>query len=212
MAHPLELVRDAAADEWSDPVLTGRQAAEGLLALDAQQRTQAARMLRRARPDSPLLLTVTEAALDETGALEMVVKALEDRTWLTELGLAVAHHPSLGITSLSSNVLEVLEAAAQLGESRAELYADRRAVARGLGYLRMQVEIAPPEEAEVLILAAVASTPQSVWTTQREADIALASAARSRRVVPVVHPLARLSPAGLADYRPVSDLTEVHLA
>ncbi len=212
MAHPLELVQDAAADDWSDPVLTARQATEGLLALGSQQRAQAARMLRRARPDGPLLLAVTEAALNETSGLEMIVKALQDRTWVTELGLAVAHHASLGITSLSSNVLEVLEAAVQLGESRAELYADRRAVARGLGYLGMQVEIAPPEEAGVLMLAAVAATPQSVWTTQREADIALASAARGRRVVPVVHPLARLSPAGLADYRPASGLNEVHLA
>ncbi|MDP8958933.1 MAG: hypothetical protein M3N51_06985 [Actinomycetota bacterium] len=223
MGHPLELLRDVARDEWSDPVETARSAAQGLLALAHQaheewgrQGLRAAYMLREARPDSPLLLAVTQSALASDPApaaegLRRALAALDDRTWTAELGLAIAHHPSLGITSLASEVLEVLEAAARLAESTAQLYTDRRAVARGLGYLRLVVEVAPPEEAEALVAVAVAVDGSTIWTTERTADVALAASVRRRRIVPVAHPLARLSPLNRAAFRPSPGIVDVAL-
>ncbi|MGH8937498.1 MAG: hypothetical protein ACRDXD_14750 [Acidimicrobiia bacterium] len=220
MPHPLEALRDAARDEWSDPVTTARLATEGLVALTEDDWDRhglgAAQMLRRARPDSPLLLAVTESALSPdprqaADGLRRVLAGLADRTWTAELGLAVSHHASLGVTALAAEVLNVLEAAAHLGGSRAELYTDRRAVARGLGYIGCHVEVAPPEEAEALLVAAVASADRTIWTSERSADTALAASVRGRRVVPVVHPLARLSPLSRSVFRPGPGIIDLRL-
>lgn len=220
MPEALELLRDAARDEWSDPVFTAQLAVDGLMELSAGdwdgQGRPAARMLRRARPDSPLLLAVTEAVLESSAReaadrLGRLRKSLADRSWTAELGLAVAHHHSLGVPSLAKDLLEVLEAAAQMGESRAELYTDRRAVARGLGYLGLAVEVAPPEEAEALLIPALATAEGTAWVPERSVDLCLAASVRGKPVVVVVHPLARLSPACRPAFQPPESHREVRL-
>ncbi len=220
MSRPIELVQDASRDEWSDPVEVARKAADGLLAMTAGdwigQGIAAVTMLKGRRPDSSLLLAVTDAALDPDAhraatALRRVIGQLDDRTWAAELGLRIAHHESLGVVSLGSATLAVLEAAATLGGSSAELLTDLRAVARGLGYLRLPVVVAPPEEAEAVLIPAVAVHGERIWTTARASDVALRALARESTVVPIAHPLASLSPLGRRSYRPAATIIDLRL-
>lgn len=199
MNGPLELLRDAAQDEWSDPVDTTLRAAEGLLELVEKDwmetGLEAARMLRTRRPDQPLLLAITERALDPDPnrvrrALQLAIAELEDETWSSDLGLRVAHYESMGVTSLGKSTLSVLEAASQLGNSRAQLFTDRRAISKGLGYLNFPISVAPPEEAMVLLAPGVASTKSRFWTTSRIADSALKAKAAGRTIIVIVHPWA----------------------
>ena len=218
MSHPLELLRDAAHDEWSDPVDMTRRAAEGLLKLVDQDwmgtGLEAARMLRAKRPDQPLLLAITERALDPDPdrvrrALQSAVSELEDETWSSDLGLRNAHHESMGVTSLGKSTLSVLESASQIGNSRAQLFTDRRAISKGLGYLNFPISVAPPEEAVVLLAPGVASTASRFWTTSRIADAALKAKVAGRQIVVIVHPLAELSPLNRSVYRPHRLLIDV---
>ena len=218
MSHPLELLRDAAHDEWSDPVDMTRRAAEGLLKLVDQDwmgtGLEAARMLRAKRPDQPLLLAITERALDPDPdrvrrALQSAVSELEDETWSSDLGLRNAHHESIGVTSLGRSTLSVLESASQIGNSRAQLFTDRRAISKGLGYLNFPISVAPPEEAVVLLAPGVASTASRFWTTSRIADAALKAKVAGRQIVVIVHPLAELSPLNRSVYRPHRLLIDV---
>lgn len=220
MNRPLELLRDAAHDEWSDPVETARRVAEGLLQLvDGSWHTtglDAARMLRRRRPDHALLLAVTERALDPNprivrNGLEAAIAELDDETWTSDLGLRNAHHESLGVASLGRTTLSVLEAASQLGNSRSQLFTDRRAISRGLGYLNFPIAVAPPEEAVALLAPGVARTAARFWTTSRIADAASRARAGGRTVVVIVHPLAELSPLNRSVYRPHRLLIDVRL-
>ena len=220
MSHPLELLRDAAHDEWSDPVDMTRRAAEGLLKLVDQDwmdtGLEAARMLRARRPDQPLLLAITERALDPDPdrvrrALQSAVSELEDETWSSDLGLRNAHHESMGVTSLGRSTLSVLEAASQIGNSRAQLFTDRRAISKGLGYLNFPISVAPPEEAVALLAPGVASTASRFWTTSRIADAALKAKVAGRQIVVIVHPLAELSPLNRSVYRPHRLLIDVTL-
>lgn len=220
MSHPLELLRDAAHDEWSDPVDMTRRAAEGLLKLVDQDwmdtGLEAARMLRAKRPDQPLLLAITERALDPDPdrvrrALQSAVSELEDETWSSDLGLRNAHHESMGVTSLGRSTLSVLESASQIGNSRAQLFTDRRAISKGLGYLNFPISVAPPEEAVVLLAPGVASTASRFWTTSRIADAALKAKVAGRQIVVIVHPLAELSPLNRSVYRPHRLLIDVTL-
>ena len=218
MNGPLELLRDAAQDEWSDPVDTTLRAAEGLLELVEKDwmetGLEAARMLRTRRPDQPLLLAITERALDPDPnrvrrALQLAIAELEDETWSSDLGLRVAHYESMGVTSLGKSTLSVLEAASQLGNSRAQLFTDRRAISKGLGYLNFPISVAPPEEARVLIAPGVACTKSRFWTTSRIADSALKAKAAGRTIIVIVHPLAELSPLNRSVFRPHRLLIDV---
>ena len=220
MSRPLELLREAAHDDWSDPVETTRRATEGLLQLVDQdwERTglTAARTLRERRPDLPLVLAVTERSLDPDpdrvrAGLQMALEQLEDETWSSDLGLRNAHHESLGVTSLGRSTLSLLEAASQLGSSRAQLFTDRRAISKGLGYLNYPIAVAPPEEASALLAPGVAATASRFWTTSRVADAALKAKAGGRQIIVIVHPLAMLSPLNRSVYRPHRLLIDVTL-
>ncbi|MDF1596138.1 MAG: hypothetical protein P1T08_08580 [Acidimicrobiia bacterium] len=220
MSRPFELLRDAAQDEWADPVDTSLRAAEGLLELVDQDWAgaglEAARMLRDRRHDQPLILAITERALDpdpervRRGLVAAIVQ-LGDNSWSSDLGLRNAHHESLGVMSLGRSTLSMLEAAAQLGGSRAQLFTDRRAISKGLGYLNYPISVAPPEEAAALLAPGVASTASRFWTTSRIADAALKAKAGGRQIVVIVHPLAELSPLNRAVYRPHRLLIDVSL-
>jgi hypothetical protein len=220
MSTPMEMLREAARDEWSDPVETAARAVGGLLTLCEADWPEtglpAVRMLRSRRPDQALMLAATEPALDpdpvrSRAGLEDILGRLRDTGWTTDLGLRVAHHASLGVASLGRSTLAVLESAAHLGGSHAELYTDSRAIAKGLGYLHLPISVAPPEEAAALLAPAAAACGKRIWTTARIADAALRARAADREVVVVCHPLAELSPLNRASYRPRSTLIDVKL-
>lgn len=210
----------AARDEWADPLVAARQAATGMLEmLDSGwygKSLRAVEELRQRRADSPLLLAATEAALDPDPArarraLSTLRDKLEDRTWADEIGRRVAFHHRLGVVSLGESTLEVLEAAGAAGGTAAELFTDRRAIARGLEYLGLLVVVAPPEEADVVLIPAAAVYGSRIWTTSRAADIALRAGIRGTDLTIVAHPLVRLSPLNRAVFRPAAILTDVKL-
>ena len=217
---PLERLQDVARDVWADPVASAYAAArviEEIMDGDWSDRGVAAiSELRRRRADSPLILAVTDAVLETEPAairpaLSRVLEQLDDRTWADDLGLRIAHHATLGVVSLGEATLAVLEAARGIGGTSATLFTDRRAIAKGLTYLGLAVEVAPPEEAEAVLLPAAAILGSRMWTTVRAADVALRSALHDREVVVVAHPLASLSPRNRAEFRPASNLIDVKI-
>lgn len=218
MTSPSELIRDAAHDEWADPVAMARKALTALLELaNSNWETEgltAARMLRNRRPDSALFLAVTEAALEPNArraadGLRGVLVKLDDTTWSAELGLRVSHHSSLGVLSLGTATSAVLAAAMDLGGSRAQIYTDRRAIRRGLLMYEPAVTIAPPDEAACLLLPTVARQDDRVWAPVRAADMALAAQSKGHTVVPVAHPAATLSPLNRLAYRPPPSIVDI---
>ena len=85
----------ATRDEWSDPIALARLAAEGLLELTredwAKDGLEATRQIRGRRPDSPLMLAVTEPALDPDPyqaslGLGSVLSVLGDQSWASAIG------------------------------------------------------------------------------------------------------------------------------
>lgn len=220
MSVPGELLGHAAAAGPADQAAATRRAIEGLLALtetDWPERGLAAvNQLRTHRADSPMLLAATAAALERDAVkaargLRRVLGALDDRAWSADLGLQVTHYASLGVVSLGETTRRVLEAAVQLGETEAQLFTDHRAVAKGLSYLPLSIEVAPPEEAEAVLIPAAAVHGKRTWTSRRAADTALRAAARRRRVVVVAHPLVHLSSLNRRAYRPAPHLVDVKL-
>lgn len=217
---PLERLQEVTRDVWADPVATAHSAARALLqALDdgwSDPEIDMVEELRRRRADSPFILAITEAVLEtqpEVGrtALLRILEQLDDRTWADDIGLRIAHHPSLGVMSLGETTLAVLEAARGIGGTSAILFTDRRAIARGLTYLGLMVEVAPPDEADAVLIPAVAILGSRMWTTGRAADLALRAALHDGEVVVVAHPLVSLSPRNRADFRPASTLIDVRI-
>ncbi len=217
---PLETLQSVARDVWADPVRSARGAAQAILEMLEGDWTrlqiEAVSELRRRRSDSPFILAITEAVLDHEPpdarpALLRTLEQLNDRTWADEIGLRIAHRETLGVVSLGETTLSVLEAARGLGGTNAALFTDRRAIARGLTYLGMMVEVAPPEEADVVLLPVAALIGSRMWTTARVADVALRTTLREGEVVVVSHPLASLSQHNRADFRPAAMLIDVRI-
>lgn len=217
---PFDRLQNVARDAWADPVASAHTAAQAILEmLDGEwtgPEAEAVSELRRRRADSPFILAVTEAVLESQSkvgrlALMRILEQLEDRTWADDIGLRIAHRATLGVVSLGETTLAVLEAARGLGGTAAALFTDRRAIARGLTYLGMMVEVAPPEEAEAVLLPVAALIGGRMWTTVRAADVALRSAQLEGEVVVVSHPLASLSPRNRADFRPAPTLIDVKI-
>ena len=217
---PLAQLQQVARDEWSDPVLSAGAAARAMLAMLDEGWTPihlaAVEEFRRRRSDSPMLLAITEAVLDaehgaERAGLERILADLSDRTWADEIGLRIAHRSTLGVVSLGESTLAVLEAARGLGGTSATIFADRRAISRGLTYLGLMVEVAPPDEAEAVLIPAVAIIGARMWTTVRAADVVLRTSLAGGEVVVVAHPLAWLSARNRTDFRPASPLIDVKI-
>lgn len=210
----------AARDEWANPLVAAYQAAAGMLEmLDSGwdgESLRAVEELRQRRADSPLLLAVTEAALDPDAgrayrALSAFRDDLEDRAWAREIGRRIAKHRRVGVMSLGECTLAVLEAAGAAGGTVAELFTDRRAIARGLEFLGPLVVVAPPEEADVVLIPAAAVYGSRIWTTSRAIDVVLRSGIHGTDLAVVAHPLAHLSPLNRAVFRPAALLTDVKL-
>jgi hypothetical protein len=217
---PLERLQEATRDVWADPVVAAHRAAESIIELlegdwnDAG--VEAISELRRRRADSPFILAITEAALATDAetrhrVLHQIMERLDDRTWADDLGLRIAHHETVGVVSLGETTLAVLEAARGLGGTSAALFTDRRAIARGLTYLGLMIEVAPPDEAAAVLIPAAAIMASRMWTTVRAADVALRAALHHAAVVVVAHPLADLSTRNRADFRPASALIDVKI-
>lgn len=213
-------LQEIARDIWADPVVSAQSATQTILEMlegpwsDAE--VEAIADLRRRRADSPFILAITEVVLDsEPGAeresLLRIMAELDNRRWADEIGLHVAHRPTLGVVSLGETTLAVLEAARGLGGTSAVLFTDRRAIARGLTYLGLMVEVAPPDEAEAVLIPGAAIMGTRMWTTVRAADVVLRTSLRGGDVVVVAHPLAWLSARNRADFRPASTLIDVKI-
>ncbi|MDH3260202.1 MAG: hypothetical protein OEM81_03740 [Acidimicrobiia bacterium] len=216
----MDRLQDVARDVWADPIVAASAAAQAILRmLDGHwnsPQAEAVRELRRRRADSPFILAVTKTVLDSEpnagrAALLVVMEQLDDRTWADEIGSRIAHHGTLGVVSLGETTLAVLEAARDLGGASAALFTDQRAIARGLTYLGMMVEVAPPEEAEAVLLPVAALMGSRMWTTVRAADVALRTSLLEGEVVVVSHPLASLSARNRADFRPAPTLIDVKI-
>jgi len=215
--QPLELLESATRDEWSDPLSLARLAAEGLIGLTREnwvgEGMDAAQQIRRRRPDSPLMLAVTEPALEPDAyraslGLTSVLNTLGDQSWASEIGMEISNDPTIGVLSLHHESLWALETAAVLGATRATIITDRRAVARGLGYLRLPIKLGAVESADVVLLPGLARDAATMWTHRRFAAVSWKA---TGRVIPVIHPAARLSPMNRAVFRPPPDYYAIEL-
>ncbi|MFQ5966029.1 MAG: hypothetical protein ACE5MI_00285 [Acidimicrobiia bacterium] len=173
----------------------------------------AAHSLRRKRADSPLVLAATEAALSSDPSqarlrLEAFSTGLTSVAWAREAAARLTGFSTVGVTSLGSVTLMVLDEALGMGTPPGSLLVDRRYLARGLAYLDTTVAQGPPEEADAVLAAGAAAHGSVIWTTQYIADVIVRARIRGASVIAVVHPLAELSPLNREVYRPAHYLVE----
>ena len=159
------------------------------------------------------MLAATEPGLEPDAVrasrgLTQVLSQLQQRTWASEIGMAIAPASSIGVLSLGHETMMVLEAASVIGGSEAVLRTDRKAVARGLGYLRRPLSMKPPWEADVLLLPGLARDASTMWTYRR---FAAAAWKATGEVVAVIHPAARLSPLSRLAFRPPGGVYPIEL-
>ncbi len=173
----------------------------------------AAQQIRRRRPDSPLILAVTEPALDPDAyrasqGLSSVLDVLNDQSWASEIGMEISDAATIGVLSLHHESLWALETAAVLGATQATIITDRRAVARGLGYLRLPIKLGAVDSAEMLLLPGLARDAATMWTHRRFAAVSWKA---TGRVLPVIHPAAWLSPMNRSVFRPPAGYYAIEL-
>lgn len=159
------------------------------------------------------MLAVTEPALDPdpiqaTRGLVSVLSRLSDQSWASELGMDISTATTIGVLSLHHESLWALESAVLLGLTEATLATHSRAVARGLGYLRLPVRLGDPAEADVLLLPGLAQDAATMWTHRR---FAAASWRTTGILVPVIHPAAYLSPLNRFAFRPPGGVYPIEL-
>ena len=219
-SDPVGSLREVAGDGWGDPVDVAFAVGRVLLELTSDDWSvtglRAVRELRSDRPDAPLILAATEQALDSDPTrarirLERFLSALTDTEWAGLTADLASHHQQIAVTSLGSGTLTVLDEGLRRGAQWETLIADRRYVLRGLGYLRLPASIGAPEEADTVLIPAVAGFENQIWTTVRHADIVTRCHLRETPVIPILHPLARLSARSRVEFRPLSYLVEVEL-
>lgn len=173
----------------------------------------AARQIRRRRPDAPLMLAVTEPALEPDAyrasqGLNSILELLGNQSWASDIGIEITDAVTIGVLSLHHESLWALETAAVLGSTEATIITDRRAVARGLGYLRLPIKLGPVESAEVVLLPGLARDSATMWTHRRFAAVSWKA---TGRVVPVIHPAAWLSPINRSVFRPPAGYYAIEL-
>jgi hypothetical protein len=219
MNDPMEILAGAFREEWADPLESAAAVVQAIRSLAASDWSSAlghVRRFRKERADSPLLLAVTEPALDPDAhrvlaGLDEIAHRLHDTRWMRNLSARLLDRRSIGVVSLGDATLAVLETVAFEGDHDPDLVTDKLAVARGLGCLRLNVVIAPPEEVEAVLIPAAARFGNRIWTTSRAADIVSRAKTRRASVVPVLHSLNVLSPMGRRAYRPAQMLIDVEL-
>lgn len=213
---PHDILDDIAHDEWADPVTTAAKAAHALLRLTAQSWAEegvaAAQALRKRRPDQPLLLAVTEVAMDlnavrTAAALEALIGRLEDPRWSMDLAYEAARYPRLGVLSLGAGTRMVLRGVTEAASP--ELLTSSRAIRRGLLEFITPVTLVAAETADCLLLPVIARHTGRMWTTGPFARIAHAALANGKAVLPIIHPLAELSPLSRQAFRPAPYVTDI---
>jgi len=204
--------------QLSDRIEVARRAAELLLALTEQQwesgGLDAATSLRNRRADSPLILAVTEAALDpdpdrSAAGLAAVLSRLNDSSWLVDAALGMSHAGSFGVLSLGETTISLLQAFVDVNGTEPELYAEKRSVARGLGNLGLPVFVGNPAPAEILLVPVHARHDRRIWTTPSIVKVAESATGVVRTTE---HPAAHLSPLNRLTYRPAIELIDHVLA
>jgi hypothetical protein len=217
MNDPMAVLADAFRNEWADPLSSAAVVVEALRSLarsDWDVALPQVQRFRRERADSALLLSVTDPAVDpEVGrvleGLDDVERRLLDSTWIRRVARRLEDAQTVGVVSLGDFTLTVLELALLSGDP--DLVTDKLAVARGLGYLNANIEIGPPETAEVVLVPAAARFGTRIWTTTRIAHIVDAAGQGATHIVPLIHPLYVLSPLARGVYRPAHILIDVEL-
>lgn len=213
---PGDTLNDVARDEWADPVSAALKAARALLELTelswADNGVAAAQALRKRRSDQALLLAVTEAAMDlnpgrAAVALQAIIGQLEDARWSMDLAYEAARFPSLGVLSLGSGTLAVLQAVTE--SASPELRTSSRAFRRGLLEYVAPVTLVPAETADCVLLPVVARHNQRLWTTAACGRAARAAVTDGRAVLPVAHPLSELSPLSRQAFRPAAHIIDL---
>lgn len=213
---PHEILNDIAQDEWADPVTTASKAARALLGLTGQSWAEdgvvAAQALRKRRPDQPLLLAVTEVSMDlnaarTAAALEAIIARLEDLRWSMDLAYEAARYPRLGVLSLGASTRTVLRGVTEAASP--ELLTSSRAIRRGLLEFITPVTLVPAETADCLLLPVIARHIGRMWTTGPFARTAHAAMANGKAVLPIIHPLAELSPLSRQAFRPAPYVTDI---
>jgi len=213
---PVEILNDVARDEWADPVATAIKAANALLELTETSWTEvgvaAAQALRKRRSDQALLLAVTEAAMDlnpgrSARALLAIVGRLEDPRWSMDLAYEAARFPSLGVLSLGSGTLAVLQAVTEAASP--ELRTGSRAFRRGLLEFVAPVSLVPAETSDCVLLPVVARHNQRLWTSVTCARAARAALTAGRAILPVAHPVSELSPLSRQVFRPAANIIDL---
>lgn len=213
---PGDTLNDVARDEWADPVTAAVQAARALLELTemswAEVGVAAAQTLRKRRSDQALLLAVTEAAMDlnpgrTAVALQEIIRRLEDPRWSMDLAYEAARFPSLGVLSLGSGTLAVVQAVT--GAASPELRTSSRAFRRGLLEFVTPVTLVPAETADCVLLPVVARHNQRLWTTAACGRAARAALTDGRAVMPVAHPVCELSPLSRQVFRPAPHIIDL---
>ena len=118
---------------------------------------------------------------------------------------------SIGVVSLGDTTLSVLEFIAFESDHDTDLLTQKLAVARGLGYLHLSIVMAPPSQADAVLIPAAARFGDRVWTSSPAADVVARAKARPVLIVPILHPLNVLSPMGRQSYRPAQMLIDVEI-
>ncbi len=213
---PLDTLHDVARDEWADAPTTALKAARALLALTqaawAEEGVVAAQSLRKRRADQPMLLAVTEVAMDlnparTATALESIIFKLEDQRWSSDLAYEAARYGTLGVLSLGVGTQAVLRATTEAASP--ELRTSSRAIRRGLLEFAAPVALLPAETADCLLLPVIARHATRLWTTNPFARAAHAALVDGKAVLPIVHPLTELSPLSRESFRPLAFVTDI---
>lgn len=173
----------------------------------------AATQLRTLRSDSPLILAVTQAALDPSAdhcasALSVMVSQLNDPAWLVDLCLGMGDVSSFGVLSLGENTMRIIETYVDATGREPELYAGKRSVARGLGNLDLPVFVGDPAQAGMLLAPINARHDRRVWSTPALLEVVRGA---GNQVRTTEHPLANLSPLNRLSYRPNLELIDAVL-
>lgn len=219
MNDPMDVLAGAFREEWADPIASVAAVIRALRLLAASDWPSAlthVRRFRRERADSPWLLAVTEPALDPDthrvlAGLDEVERRLLDRRWIQESASRLRDARSIGVVSLGDTTLSVLEFIAFESDNDTDLLTDKLAVARGLGYLHLSVVMAPPSEADCVLIPAAAKFGSRIWTSSPAAEVVTKAKARRTLIVPILHPLSVLSPMGRQSYRPAQMLIDVEI-
>jgi hypothetical protein len=210
----LDELMELSSPQLSDKIGQAERAAEVLLLATRKHwptdGMSAVSALRARRPDSPLLLAVTEAGLDPVperaaDGLESILTRLRSTTWLVDMALKLSSASSLGILSLGETTIGFLQTFLDATGSELELYTNKRAVARGLGNLGLPIFVGDPISADILVIPTQCRHDQRIWTTPSIVKVIKRSKGAIRTME---HPVAHLSPVNRLAYRPHIALTD----